>query len=54
MFRCLHPRGGYDGTGIGVAIWNAGVVRRGGVFWVEPGPRGAPVAVTLPAEAVEG
>jgi light-regulated signal transduction histidine kinase (bacteriophytochrome) len=40
MFRRLHSREDYDGTGIGLAICKRIVVRQGGSIWVDANPSG--------------
>lgn len=58
MFERLHPRDRYTGTGIGLAICQRIIDRRGGTIWVEANPGGGsrfrfriPDVVTLPGEA---
>jgi light-regulated signal transduction histidine kinase (bacteriophytochrome) len=50
MFQRLHPADAYDGTGIGLAICQKVVQRRGGRIWIEAAAGGGTaVHFTLPA-----
>jgi hypothetical protein len=49
VFRQLHPRGDYSGTGMGLAICRQIVLRHGGTIWVESElGQGATFHVLLP------
>ena len=40
MFKRLHTRDVYSGTGIGLAIVQKVVQRHGGIIWIEDNPGG--------------
>jgi signal transduction histidine kinase len=55
MFKRLHSREMYPGTGAGLAICARIVERHGGMIWLsEPTGRGAEILFTLPAESAVG
>jgi PAS domain S-box-containing protein len=50
LFKRLHDKQKYPGTGIGLAICQKIVERYGGKIWIEPAPEsGATVCILLPA-----
>ncbi len=51
MFRRLHERGAYEGSGIGLAVVRRIVERHGGRVWCEPGAGGGTAfRFTVPAD----
>ncbi len=49
MFRRLHSRDAYAGTGIGLSICRRAVERHGGRIWIDASPRGGSiVSFTIP------
>ena len=53
MFRRLHSRASYAGTGIGLSLVQRLVESLGGKVWIDPdhGPHGTRFVFTLPATA---
>ncbi len=53
MFRRLHPRDAYPGSGVGLTVCRRIVQRHGGRIWIDDGPAGgSAVHVLLPARPV--